>query len=142
MEDLNKSQHREFVQSVITRLNTNSFQIKGMMITIVAAFLAVYGANSKSIFIVIPVPIVFIFWFFNSYYLQLERKFRGIYEDICDLTEANAKKTKKVFQMEPTLYIGGKYSFWNVLLWSALTPFYLSIILGLITVYSILENCY
>jgi len=34
-------QHLEFIQNVITRMNTNSFQIKGMAITIVSALIAI-----------------------------------------------------------------------------------------------------
>lgn len=141
MEEFNcRAQHREFVQSVITRMNTNSFQIKGMMITIVAAFLAIYGANSKTIFIIIPIPIVLLFWFINSYYLQLERKFRGIYNDICDLTNDSEKLTTEVFLMNPQLYKGGKYSFWKAFFKSYLTTIYLAIMISLLISYFIIRN--
>ncbi|MDH7912079.1 hypothetical protein [Winogradskyella sp. SYSU M77433] len=141
-EEEKKSQHREFTQRVITRMNTNSFQIKGMMITIIAAFLAVYAANPKSIFIILPVPLVILFWFLDSYYLQMERKFRGIYKDICDLNKENEEKlTLKIFEMNPKLYKGGDYCFWKVLLWSSITVLYLITTISLIIMYLILEYC-
>lgn len=139
MSKFKKSQHREFVHSIINRMNTNSFQIKGMMATILAAFLAIYAANEKIIFILIPIPIICLFWFFDAYYLQLERKFRGIYNDICDITPEEEKITKKVFEMNPKLYINDKYNYWKVLLYSSITPFYLIIIIGLIISYLILK---
>ena len=135
MEESNKAQHREFVQTAITRMNTNSFQLKAMMITITAAFLAVFGANSKSVFILIPIPIVFLFWFLDAYYLQMERKFRAIYRDICDLTSEDEKLTTSVFQMNPKLYKGWDYSFLKVFLWSSIAPLYLFIIASLTIVY-------
>ncbi|WP_299059555.1 hypothetical protein [uncultured Polaribacter sp.] len=130
-----KAQHREFVQSVITRMNANSFQIKGLMITLVAAFLGIYASNSNITFIIIPLPIVLLFWFLDAYYLQLERKFRGIYNDICDLN-TDQKKTTKIFEMNPTLYSGKKFNYWDVFFKSpAISPLYLSVIIGLIILY-------
>ena len=41
--DNNKIKHLEFIQSTITRMNQNSFQIKGWMITLVSALLAHYA---------------------------------------------------------------------------------------------------
>jgi hypothetical protein len=132
-------QHREFVQATISRMNTNSFHLKGMMITILAAFLAIYATNLKILFIITPIPIVTIFWFFDAYYLQLERKFRGIYDDICNLTPEKDIKTKKTFEMNPKLYVGGNYNYWKILLKSSLTPFYLIINVSLIVCYFILK---
>ncbi|MBV7268952.1 hypothetical protein [Winogradskyella luteola] len=140
MLESRKTQHREFVQSVITRMNTNSFQIKGMMVTILAAFLAIYASNKNILFIVIPIPIVTLFWLFDAYYIQLERKFRGIYKDICDLTPEKDIKTKMVFEMNPKLYTSGQYNYWNVLFKSSVTPFYLIINITLVICYFILKT--
>ena len=41
----NKIKHLEFIQSTITRMNQNSFQIKGWMITLVSALLALYASS-------------------------------------------------------------------------------------------------
>ena len=135
MENSRKSQHREFVQQTIIRMNTNSFQTKGMMITIVAAFLGIYASNLKVLFLIIPIPIILLFWFLDAYYLQLERKFRGIYNDICDVTEIDEKITTKVFLMNPKLYKGQKYKYINNFFSKSITPLYSIIILGLTLVY-------
>jgi hypothetical protein len=42
--------HLEFIQNVITRMNTNSFQIKGWSIVIVSALMAVYASTQNSYF--------------------------------------------------------------------------------------------
>jgi hypothetical protein len=132
-----KMQHREFVQNVITRMNTNSFQIKGLAITIVSAFLAIYAAEKKLLFIIIPVPFIIVFWFLDTYYLQQERKFRGIYNDICGLNPNPI--TTKTYQINPHLYCGGKYNFWNVLFSVTIYPIYLLTSIGLITIYFIVK---
>ena len=40
-----KLKHLEFIQNAINRMNANSFQIKGWMITITAALLAILFAS-------------------------------------------------------------------------------------------------
>lgn len=135
MSKLKKAQHRAFVQSVITRMNANSFQIKGMSITIVAAFLGVYASNSKVLFILIPIPFVFLFWFLDAYYLQLERQFRGIYNDICNITPESTKKTKQIFVVNPKLYGGGNYRYFKVLFSPSIFSLYAVLIIGLTITY-------
>lgn len=39
-------QHLSFLQGVITRMNSNSFSMKGWMVAIVSALCAVYASNA------------------------------------------------------------------------------------------------
>lgn len=80
-----KRQHFEFIQNVITRMNTNSFQIKGMAVTIVSALLAIYATTSNIMFVFLAIAPTILFWFLDSYYLQQERKFRGVYNNVTGL---------------------------------------------------------
>lgn len=136
--EADKVKHLEFIQSIVTRLNGNSFQIKGIAITIVAALLAVYASNGKVDFILIPVLPSFIFWFLDAYYLQQERKFRGLYNDVAGLSE-NPKAIKD-FEMRPDLYLGGKYGFVNVLFSKTIWPIYIFIIVSLTTIFLYLKS--
>jgi len=77
--------HLEFVQNVITRMNSNSFQIKGMTITIIAALFAVYAAKPNVFFILIAIVPTILFWFLDAYYLLQERKYRFLYDNISGL---------------------------------------------------------
>ena len=45
-----KIKHLEFIQNVITRMNTNSFQIKGWSIVIASALLAIYASTKDNYF--------------------------------------------------------------------------------------------
>jgi hypothetical protein len=80
-----KRQHLEFIQNVITRMNTNSFQIKGMAVTIVSALIAIYASTGNTAFIFLGIAPTVLFWFLDSYYLQQERKFRGVYNNVARL---------------------------------------------------------
>ena len=77
-----KMQHLEFVQNVITRMNTNSFQIKQFAIAITTTVLGLYVIKSIAEIILVPIITNLILWFLDTFYLLQERKFRGLYDDI------------------------------------------------------------
>ena len=64
-----KRQQLEFIQNIITRMNTNSFPIKGIAITIVSALLAIYASTQNVFFIFLGIFPTLLFWFLDSYYL-------------------------------------------------------------------------
>ena len=119
-----KLKHLEFIQNVITRMNTNSFQIKGWAIIIVSATLALYASTKEECFILVGVFPTLIFWFLDAYYLTQERKFRGLYNDVAGVSEKPFDL--KPFAMRPDLYVGGKYSyfkvFWSTTIWKVYLP--------------------
>ena len=132
----NEIKHLDFIQNIVTRMNANSFQIKGLTITIVSALLAVYASNKKIDFILIAIVPAILFWFLDAYYLQQERKFRGLYNDVAKVS--SNPKDIKLFEMRPDLYTGGKYNFFNVFKSKTVCPIYLTIIIGLLLTYKFL----
>jgi hypothetical protein len=116
--------HLEFIQGVITRMNTNSFQLKGWMVTLVSALLALYASNKNVKYIFIAIIPVIIFWFLDAYYLQQERKFRGIYNDVANLSPDNEKQEVRLFEMPLNKYYKGKYKYCKVFWSSAIAPLY------------------
>jgi len=130
--------HLEFIQAVITRMNTNSFHIKGWTITIVAAFLAVFASTNNELFILVSLLPVAVFWILDAYYLMQERKFRGLYNDVAGVSKS--PKDIKEFEMRPDLYIGGKYSYFDVFKSSTILRLYLPLELLLIGTYIYLTN--
>ena len=133
-----KSKHLEFIQNVITRMNTNSFQIKGWTITIVSATLALYASTKNECFILIGIFPSLIFWFLDAYYLTQERKFRGLYNDVAGVSEKPFDL--KPFAMRPDLYVKGKYSYWNVFWSTTIWKVYLAIILMLTGIFIYLKS--
>lgn len=123
--------HLQFIQNIIDRMNRNSFQLKGWCIAIVSAFLALYANSSNYLYVCVAIFPVFLFWFLDAYYLQQERKFRGVYNDVI----SGAGKVQP-FQMPINLYEGGKYGFWNVWRSRTLAMFY-----GMLTVLLLVGAC-
>lgn len=122
--DADQLKHLEFVQNIIARMNKNSFQIKGWIITIISALLALYASSKKSEFMFVAIAPTLVFMFIDAYYLQQERKFIGLYNDIIN---------NKIYKCEMPInrYIGGKYNYWKVLRSKTILPIYLLLIVGL-----------
>jgi len=131
--------HLEFIQNIITRMNTNSFQIKEWTVILVSALLALYASTKNPFFILAGVFPAIIFWFLDTYYLTQERKFRGLYNDVAGVTDNS--KDIKLYEMRPDLYIGGKYSYCNVFFSVTILILYLSIIIILIGLFVFFQSC-
>lgn len=127
--------HLEFIQNIITRMNTNSFQIKEWMITIVSALLALFASsdNENVLYIFVAIAPTLIFWLLDSYYLQQERKYRGLYDDVRGLPiPVNQQVDITDFSMNTDKYKGGKYRFCCCFTSSSILPLYGSICLLLL----------
>lgn len=136
--DNDRIKHLEFIQGVITRLNTNSFQVKGWAVTIIVGVLALFASTKKIDFILIGVFPTLLFWIMDAYCLSQERKFRGLYNDVAEISDTHLKV--KPFNMNTRNYKGGIYSLWNVFWTKTIWIIYLLLIISLITCYLILKN--
>ena len=134
----NKIKHLEFIQSTITRMNQNSFQIKGWMITLVSALLALYASSEKVVYILIAIVPAVVFWFLDAYYLQQERRFRGVYNDVAGLSPDDSRITVREFEMPIQKYQCGKYCYFNVLFSRTIFPLYGIVIVGLVVTFALL----
>ena len=121
--------HLEFIQVVITRMNTNSFQIKGWMVTIAAAVLALFASTQNRLFVLCGLLPTVLFWCLDAHYLTQERRFRGLYTDVAGVSDS--PQQLKEFEMRPDLYSGGKYSYWRVFRSQTIWPLYLAVIASL-----------
>jgi len=98
-----KLKHLEFIQNVITRMNINSFQIKGWAVTIVAATLALYASTKNEWFVLVGIIPSVIFWFLDANYLTQEQRFRLLYTDVAGITkhQENLKPFTMDIDVEP-----------------------------------------
>lgn len=128
-----RRQHLEFIQNNIARMNQASFQVKGMAIAILTALLAAYVAvpvnnivGNRTFLFVAIVPTL-IFWILDTYYLQQEKKFRGVYEDAIKIQSGIA-----LYDMPLDKYKHGKYGFLRCMFTKTEWILYLPVIIGLI----------
>ena len=80
----NKIHHLEMIEQIIDRMAQNSFRLKGWavtLITLVGAF-AYQCPDKWYTFIALGLMPLIAFWFLDSYYLQLERQYRVLYNSV------------------------------------------------------------
>jgi hypothetical protein len=94
-----KLKHLEFIQNAVTRTNSNSFQLKGWSITLVAAIFAVALTSSAHLFAFVAILPIFSFWGLDAYYLLLERRYRMLYNDVASKQEIEIN-----FSMDASVY--------------------------------------
>lgn len=75
-----KMKQLEMIQAIIVRMAQNSFWVKGVTVTLTSAILIFYSdlAVSNLFSLIIILPIVG-FALFDAFYLQLERRYRCLY---------------------------------------------------------------
>lgn len=77
-----KSNHLSMIQSTIQRMGNNSFYLKGWAVLIIVAIFTFAGEqNNIRCILFTNLPLI-VFWGLDAYYLQLERKYRFLYNDV------------------------------------------------------------
>lgn len=128
-----KVSHLSMIQGVISRMGQNSFQLKGWAVGIMIAIFTFAGNQNdlrSILFTIIPLIVI---WILDSYYLNLERKFRLLYDDV-------RKKKDIDFSMNFTdikLEIKNHYkvSMFNCIISKTESLFYFTCILTTILIY-------
>ena len=82
-----KLKHLEFIQDVINRLATNSFQMKGWSVVLVAAILVLLARESRLDAAFIALVPVLVFWGLDGYFLCQERLYRALYDHVRSLRD-------------------------------------------------------
>jgi hypothetical protein len=129
-----KLKHLEFIQNVITRMNTNSFLIKGWTITLMSALFALAAKDSNIKFVLVSYVVIPVFLIVDGFFLAIERQFRDLYADVAKKEEANID-----FEMNVSKYKKEKGRSWIEGIFSkTLIPFYgISIVATLIVMFLI-----
>lgn len=119
--------HLSFIQGVINRMNSNSFSMKGWMVTVVAALAALYAGSTSQqaeVYLYIAIIPVVIFWCLDTYYLQLEKKYRMLYDDV-------VAGSADLYSMDIDNY-KGKVCFFKVMFSKTELPVYLPVLVLLV----------
>ncbi|RMW23526.1 hypothetical protein ALO95_200241 [Pseudomonas syringae pv. antirrhini] len=77
-----KLKHLEFVQSVINRLSTNSFLLKGWSVLLISGLFALAAAQDNKGFAIYALAPAIALWGLDGYFLALERNYRKLYDKI------------------------------------------------------------
>lgn len=76
-----KIKNLEMIQAIISRMANNSFLLKGWSITIIAGLFSLNSGDINPAVYLLIYFILILFWLLDSYYLQLERQYRILYDN-------------------------------------------------------------
>ncbi|MBR1439252.1 MAG: hypothetical protein IJ587_12040, partial [Synergistaceae bacterium] len=125
--------HLEMIENIIQRIASTSFKLKGWAIVLIGLIGGIasreYNKNYLFLLLLILFPLI-TFCFLDAFYLQLERKYRVLYKNICDDDIEN-------FSMDLTSIIPhgndtNRIHYWNCFFSLTELGFYLPIILTVI----------
>ena len=95
--DCDKTKHLEMIQGIINRLSGKSTSVKGWCITLISALL-IFSERSKEFriyfILIIALPLIS-FYFLDTFYLIMERRYRQLYEEVRTNKKANYDLTIK-----------------------------------------------
>lgn len=114
-----KIKHLEFIQNIITRMNSNSFLIKGWTITIVSALYALAAKDSNFSYVYVSLMSVLIFWILDGFYISQERQYRELYKMVSSKNE-----TEIDFNLDASIFCNGKRTWIAGFFSKTLVPFY------------------
>ena len=64
----NKIKHLEMIQTLINRMSSNSFMLKGWTVTLVAGIFALSAKDADKMFFLVAYLPILIFWFLDAYF--------------------------------------------------------------------------
>lgn len=79
---MNRDDCLKLCQSIIERMSKNSFKLKNWSVTLVVGVLAINNmllSIKASVIALIP---ILMFWILDSYYLQIERKYKSLFRHL------------------------------------------------------------
>lgn len=114
-----KIKHLEFLQNVITRMNSNSFLIKGWTVTIVSALFALASKDANINYVLVSYIAIPIFWILDGFYISQERQYRDLYKEVSTKVESEID-----FNMDASKFDKRDRTWLSGILSKTLIPFY------------------
>lgn len=124
-----KIKYLEFIQSTIERMSKNSFQLKGWMITIVSAFIALFAEKNNCKYLFFAIIPTILFAALDCYYLLQERRYRMLFK----LVSESNNNDIKLFDMNANKYHKGIKCYLQTITSPSIAPLYSVTILGLLS---------
>lgn len=112
--------HKEIdiIQNCISRMASNSFLIKGWFITLILGFITFgYEKLNFIILIIISLVISVLCWISDTFFLQLERKYRRKYNWVIENRNSNSNFLYNLNPNESSMWLPNpstKIEFWEV----------------------------
>ena len=127
--------HLEMTQTVINRLGSNSFLLKGWSMTVIVAtmvLIARYDMQNPCIVLAVMFPVLG-FWILDGYFLWQERLFRQVYDEVRVQSDTDFKMDMMKHRDKP------KCSWWSAMFSVTLVIFYAVEFVFILATFAILQ---
>jgi len=131
-----KLKHLEFIQNVITRMNRNSFLLKGWSVTLVSALFALAAKDANMNYVLISYIVILVFWFLDGFFIFTERQYRDLYDEVRVLNDDEIN-----FDMDASKFTQGNRSWLAGVFSKTLKPFYGVVIAATLLVMFVFGKC-
>lgn len=84
-----KRQHIDIIEAIITRMSENSKQMKKWCIALVSGVVGISFTANHPWLCIIAILVIVLFGYLDVFYLQLERCFRRLYNDVVEIGNDN-----------------------------------------------------
>ncbi len=130
-----KNNHLSMIQSTIQRMGNNSFMLKGWAVLVIVAIFTFAGEQNNVKCILFTIIPLIVFWGLDSYYLQLERKFRVLYDDVRSKNEEDIDYDMNFNNVSITVESSKKLSYFKCLTSMTEILFYVTCIVTTVLIY-------
>jgi len=128
----------QILQSVINRMASNSTGCKTWCITLVSAIAILVADKSQLQYVWVAIVPISLFFFLDSYYLGLEKRFRVSYNRFIQKLHAGTATVDDVFIVAPGKIRNQLKDIFFSMLSLSVWPFYVLLLLMLWVVYEVL----
>ncbi len=132
-----KTSYLQIIQDVITRMSESSFKIKGWSIGVMLAIFSFAGNQGDKRCILFTVVPLFVLWCLDTYYLQLERKYREFYNYKLNINDDDKMFDMNYNNMKIEMNNVSKISFFRCMFSLTELLFYITCIATSVVVYLI-----
>ena len=125
-----KFKHLEFIQGIVTRLETDSFRLKGWTVVLGSALIVLLVREGRiELAPLALVPVIF-FWGLDGYFLWQERLFRALYDHVRQKEESEIDFSMDVSPFRTNrarTWLGATFSRTLIAFYGALALFVISL---------------
>lgn len=130
-----KNNHLSIIQSTVQRMGNNSFLLKGWAVLIIVAIFTFAGEQDNIQCILFTVIPLIVFWGLDTYYLQLERKYRMLYDEVRVKKEEDIDFDMNFNNVATTIGNAYRVSYFKCLFSKTEVLFYLTCIVTTVLIY-------
>ena len=135
-----KRQHIDIVEAIITRMSENSKQMKEGCIALVSGVVGLSFTVNIPWLCTITILVIILFGYLDVFYLQLERRFRRLYNDVVEIGNDNQPPKDVSLYSTSIKDYKDKESFKEVLKSPSIRPFYGCMLVGTL-ILSVVSFC-